>query len=140
MAESERRSEMGNRNSQSSPPLLCRLATRRTALPQPDFYKSACSSWSKWLTLMRFSEGEQTSRHCSHSTAEVRRCSGRFWVGAAVWSLPWACTGLRVPDGMQTEAERGKAGFSMGMERQEKSTGNRARKQDNVRMKRSVAR
>ena len=87
---------------------------------------------------MRFPEGEQTSRHCSHSTAEVRRCSGRFSVGAAVWSLPWACTGLGVPDGMQTEAKRDKAGFSMGMENQEKSTGNRARKQDSLRMNHSV--
>lgn len=39
---------------------------------------------------------------------------------------------------MQTEAKRDKAGFSMGMENQEKSTGNRARKQDSLRMNHSV--
>ena len=46
--------------------------------------------------------------------------------------------GWGLPHGMQTEAKREKAGYSMGMERHEKSTGNRARKQDGERANRSV--
>ena len=51
-------------------------------------------------------------------------------------ALGW---GGGVSHGMQTEAKREKAGYSMGMERHEKSTGNRARKPDGERVNRSVA-
>ena len=85
-------------------------------------------------------------------------CSSQkeFWevlgvLGVLFWEvLGWGCClesalglhwagGGGVPHGMQTEAKREKAGYSMGMERHEKSTGNRARKPDGERVNRSVA-